>query len=123
MAAPQNAYVRRIQHQTPTDNLESRSFGKEPYRRVQLTRGRRLHVVSLGGMVIAGLPPLSFMMIRAMFDPRAVAGESELTMDEASEFAACGGFICSRKAVIHGSGGVWVRFANELACRYGSCLR
>jgi hypothetical protein len=35
--APQNAYVRRIQHQIANRyNLESRSFGKEPYRRVQL---------------------------------------------------------------------------------------
>jgi stage III sporulation protein SpoIIIAA len=34
--APQNAYVRRIQHQIANRyNLESRSFGKEPYRRVQ----------------------------------------------------------------------------------------
>jgi stage III sporulation protein SpoIIIAA len=33
---PQNAYVRRIQHQIANRyNLESRSFGKEPYRRVQ----------------------------------------------------------------------------------------
>jgi hypothetical protein len=35
--APQNAYVRRIQHQIANRyNLESRSFGKEPYRRVQI---------------------------------------------------------------------------------------
>jgi stage III sporulation protein SpoIIIAA len=34
---PQNAYVRRIQHQIANRyNLESRSFGKEPHRRVQL---------------------------------------------------------------------------------------
>jgi R3H domain-containing protein/stage III sporulation SpoAA-like protein len=33
---PQNAYVRRVQHQIANRyNLESRSFGKEPYRRVQ----------------------------------------------------------------------------------------
>ena len=34
---PQNAYVRRLQHQIAGRyNLESRSFGKEPNRRVQI---------------------------------------------------------------------------------------
>ena len=48
--APQNAYVRRIQHQIANRyNLESRSFGKEPYRRVQSTRGSAHHLSQFRG--------------------------------------------------------------------------
>ncbi|MDQ6662714.1 MAG: AAA family ATPase, partial [Chloroflexota bacterium] len=39
--APANAYVRRLQHQLATRyNLNSRSRGKEPYRRVKIFRAR-----------------------------------------------------------------------------------
>jgi len=39
--APANAYIRRLQHQMATRyNLNSRSRGKEPYRRVKIFRSR-----------------------------------------------------------------------------------
>jgi len=38
--APQNAYIRRLQHQmAERHNLASRSEGREPYRRVKIYRG------------------------------------------------------------------------------------
>ena len=37
--APQNAYIRRLQHQMAQRyNLASRSRGREPYRRVRISR-------------------------------------------------------------------------------------
>jgi hypothetical protein len=37
--APQNAYIRRLQHQLAQRfNLSSRSMGREPYRRVRIFR-------------------------------------------------------------------------------------
>ena len=37
--APQNAYIRRLQHQIAQRyNLASRSRGREPYRRVRISR-------------------------------------------------------------------------------------
>jgi hypothetical protein len=38
--SPQNAYIRRLQHQMASEaNLSSKSYGKEPRRRVRIFRG------------------------------------------------------------------------------------
>ena len=46
--SPQNAYIRRLQHQmAERANLVSRSRGREPYRRVRLVSGRRPECLAL----------------------------------------------------------------------------